>query len=236
MARFTCHLKTNLSKEVGLLRDWEGSLFAGRYRSVPLSDEPEIQLKRLKYILSQGAKEGLVLSPKDWPGVHCARALLEDVALPGVWVDRTRLYAARQRGEKARERDFTEETQLHLAPLPCLSHLERAERGVILADLVASIEAEALERHRRHGTVPLGADAVLHGDPHHEPARPVKSPKPHFHATRRVFRGMMDAFREFTAAYRLAAERFAAGDLAAPFPENCFRPRPPFVEADGFAG
>ncbi|MEO1086451.1 MAG: transposase, partial [Acidobacteriota bacterium] len=83
MASFMCQLKTNLSKEVGRLRDWEGSLYAGRYHSVPLSDEPEVQVERLKYILSQGVKEGLVLSPKNWPGVHSARALLDPDARQG---------------------------------------------------------------------------------------------------------------------------------------------------------
>ncbi|MEO1369468.1 MAG: hypothetical protein AAFX50_20000 [Acidobacteriota bacterium] len=234
MARFTCHLKTNLSKEIGRLHDWEGPLFAGRYRSVPLSDEPEIQLERLRYILGQGVKEGLVLSPKDWPGVHCARALLDNVPLPGIWVDRTRLYAARQRGEEAKERDFTQETELHLTPLPCLARLSQAKQRAVLSELMDSIEAETLQRHRKNGTVPLGAEAVLQGDPHQKPGKLSNSPKPHFHATRRVFRGMVEAFREFTLAYRLAAERFAAGDLGVEFPENCFPPRPPFVEAFGF--
>ncbi|MEM8994551.1 MAG: hypothetical protein AAGF23_07140 [Acidobacteriota bacterium] len=233
MARFTCHLKTNLSKEIGRLHDWEGSLFAGRYRSVPLSDEPEIQLERLRYILSQGVKEGLVLSPKDWPGVHSAQALLDNVPLPGIWVDRSALYAARQRGVDAQEQDFTQETELHLAPLPCLERLPRTQRRAIVSDLIASIEGEAIERHRKNGTEPLGVDAILQADPDHKPRKLTKSPKPHFHATRQVFRSMMEAFRGFTLAYRLAAERFAAGDFGVEFPENCFPPRPPFVEAVG---
>jgi hypothetical protein len=31
----------------------------------------------------------------DWPGVHAARAILEDKSLKGYWFDRTQEYAAR---------------------------------------------------------------------------------------------------------------------------------------------
>ncbi|MEM1180085.1 MAG: transposase [Acidobacteriota bacterium] len=235
MASFACHLKTNLSKEVGKLRNWEGSLYAGRYHAVPVSDEPEIQIQRLRYIVAQGSKEGLVLSPKDWPGVHCACALVDQKPIPGLWVDRTALHAARQRGEAVDEAIFAQQTELHLAALPCWSHLSRAERGSAVEELIRSIEAETLERHRSQGTAPLGVDAILSRDPHGRPRDFTRSPKPHFHATRPVFAQLMEGFRGFVVAYRAAAERLAAGDRTAKFPENCFPPRLPFVEAVGFS-
>ncbi|MEM1181043.1 MAG: transposase [Acidobacteriota bacterium] len=231
MASFACQLKTNLSKEIGRLHDWEGSLFAGRYRSVPVSDEPEIQLQRLRYVLSQGAKEGLVLSPKDWPGVHCAGALANDQPLAGIWIDRTSLYRARQRDGDATEASFTEETELRLAPLPCLQELPAVEQRSVVLNVIAAIEAETLERHQEHGTVPLGIDLILSQDPHTRSTRLRASPRPYFHASRRVFAVLMEGFREFISSYRIAAARLKSGDLTASFPGNCFPPRSPFVAA-----
>ena len=72
----------------------------GRYQAIPVSQEEGAQLERFRYILSHGVKEGLVASPKDWPGVHCAKALVEGEPLRGTWFDRTQEYAARRRGEK----------------------------------------------------------------------------------------------------------------------------------------
>ncbi|MEM8994836.1 MAG: hypothetical protein AAGF23_08595, partial [Acidobacteriota bacterium] len=230
MASFACQLKTNLSKEVSRLQGWEGSIFAGRYRSVPLSDEPEIQRERLKYVLSQGVKEGLVLSPKDWPGVHSANALVEDETLRGIWVDRTRLYAARQRDRNAREADYTEATELELAPLPGLEELPKEERKAELKALIEAIESEIIERHRREGTVPIGVAAVLQTDPHKRPKRFSRSPQPHFHASKRVLKAMMEAFRAFAFSYRVAADLLAKGEHGVRFPENCFPPRLPFVQ------
>ncbi|MEO1082941.1 MAG: hypothetical protein AAFY88_01725 [Acidobacteriota bacterium] len=229
MASFMCQLKTNLSKEIGRIYGREGPLFAGRYRSIPLSDEPEVQVERLEYILSQGTKEGLVLTPKDWPGVHSARALLDDEPIRGVWVDRTGLYAARQRAEDVTEMHFTEQTELHLAPLPCYKSLSIPERKKSICDLVDRIEARALHRHREQGTVPLGVAAVLSCDPHGRPRELSKSPKPHFHASKAAFKAMMEAFRVFVLAYRHAAGRLAEGHREVEFPDNCFPPRLPFV-------
>ncbi len=41
---------------------------------------------------------------------------------------------------------------------------------------------------------------------------------------------MVAAYREFLAAYRVAAERLAEGDLSVAFPEDCFPPPLPFVK------
>ena len=230
MSQFMGQFTSNVSKEIGRVHDWSGPKFAGRYHSVPLSEEPEIHEQRLRYILSQGAKEGLVLSPRDWPGVHCASALADGESLKGIWVDRTRLFAARQKDPNVLEAQFTTEEQLRFTPLKHWSKLSPETRRARIARMVDEIEGLTLKRHRLEGTVPLGADAVCRRHPHEHPHRLAKSPKPHFHATKPVFRVLMDGFREFVAAYRLAAERLADGEQSVRFPENCFPPGLPFVE------
>ena len=230
MSDFMGQFTGNVSKEIGRLYDWPGPKFAGRYHSIPLSEEPEIHEQRLRYILSQGAKEGLVLSPRDWPGVHCASALADGEPLKGIWVDRTRLFAARQKDPHVLESQFTTEEELQLTPLKHLKALGVDARRARIAQIVEEIEELTLERHRREGTVPLGAEAICKRHPHARPNRLARSPQPYFHATKAAFRALMDGFREFVAAYRLAAERLAGGSKDVQFPENCFPPGLPFVE------
>ncbi len=229
MSRFMCHFTTNVSKELGHLYDWPGPKFAGRYKSVPLSDEPEIHERRLKYLLSQGAKEGLVISPHDWPGVHSAKALTIGQMIHGVWIDRTSLFKARQNDPTASEAEFSSEEAVSLTPLPALAHLTPEQYRVRVSEIVQLIEDETLEGHRLKGTAPLGAEAVCRRHPRDRPKQWTTSSKPYFHATKAAFRNLMDGFREFVAAYRLAAESLAQGATNVTFPENCFPPGLPFV-------
>ncbi|MEM6792685.1 MAG: transposase [Acidobacteriota bacterium] len=230
MASFMCHLKTNLSKELGRLHDWPGALWHGRYHSVPVSDEPAAQIARLRYLLSQGVKEGLVMAPEDWPGVHPARPLRTGEAMKGKWIDRTRMYAASLRGKEIREADFTTPQEVQLEPIPALESPEFQGFRSELARLLEEIEEESLDHHRADGTAPAGVREILSMDPHHRPRKPARSPKPLFHAaTRRVRDALIEGFREFLVAYRTAAEKLAAGDRSAQFPEGSFPARLPFV-------
>jgi hypothetical protein len=49
-----------------------------------------------------GAKESLLSSPLEWPGVHALRPLLTGEPVVGTWFDRTQEYAARRRGARRR--------------------------------------------------------------------------------------------------------------------------------------
>jgi hypothetical protein len=230
MAGFMRLVNASLSREVGKIHDWSGSMWARRYTSIPVSDEPESQIARLRYVLSNSAKEGLVLSPLEWPGVHCAAALVHGEPLQGVWIDRTAFHEARKRGRDVSIEDFEEELELHFEPLPCWKHLEETVWRGHVADLVRDIEEETLEMHRRNGTAPAGAGAVKRVNPHHRPEKENRSPKPMFHASAiEVWRQMREAFSAFLAAYADAADRLRRGDLKPGFPPNCFPPGLPFV-------
>ena len=62
-------------------------------------------------------------SPLDWPGINCAGALIDGTPLAGRWYDRTRLFYARRRGERPRDRDFASAEEVVFTRLPCWSHL-----------------------------------------------------------------------------------------------------------------
>lgn len=230
MSKFMCHLKTNLSKEIRRFHGWKGPVFEGRYQHVPLSSEAEIQVQRLRYILQQGAKEGLVLSPRDWPGVHCAKVLDHGEPIRGVWVNRTEYYQAKQKNREVLEAQFTNTEELHLTPLPCWAEIPVDVLHEWISDIIEGIELETKKMHRRQGTAPSGAQAICSRDPSDCANQLTRTAKPKFHATRAGLRPLLEGLREFTLAYRAAAERLAAGHRNVHFPENCYPPGLPFVE------
>ena len=232
LADFMCFVNTNLSKEVGKLHNWSGTLFDDRYHHVPVSDEEGAQIQRLKYCLSNGVKELLVDRPGDWPGVHSVESLLGGEPLLGHWYNRSREYAARQlRGEKdVQAEDFATEEQLVLSPLPCWAHLPASEYRRRVADLIAKIEDEAEQERRRTGKGSLGVEKILAADPHFCPEEVDKSPKPRFHAqSKDVLELMLEAWREVIIAFKEASARLLSGESSFEFPEGTFPPHLPFV-------
>jgi len=224
------HVGTNLSKEIGRLVGWRGKLWWGRYRSIPVSHEEAAQVERLKYILANSVKEGLVERPEDWPGLNSAQALLTGEPLEGLWFDRTKEWAARNHGEKPGRLEFASEEVLHLEPLPCWRHLPPEEIRTRVAELIEQIVAEAAEERRRSGAEVLGAAAAEDQSPHEEPMKVKKSPAPLVHAaTRAVRRELREAYAFFMMAFREASAKLRAGDRSAVFPPGSFPPRLPFV-------
>jgi hypothetical protein len=114
-----------------------------RYQAIVVSGDEEAQVARLRYLLANGCKEGLVARPQDWPGVHVARALVQGEDLTGLWFDRTQEYAARNRGETFDRLKYASPEILHLSPLPCWKHLPDKVWRERALDLIREIEAEA---------------------------------------------------------------------------------------------
>ena len=230
LARFMHFLATNLSKEIGRLRDWQGQLWQKRYNLVPVSNEEKAQVKRLRYLLAAGVKEGLVDQVAHWPGIHSARHLIEDRPLVGHWFDRTAEYIARQRKRPTKAKDFVHEERVFLSPLPCWRHLASNIWRRHISDLVQNIEAEATEERQISGRKSLGAQRILTADPIRRPTEVKKSPKPRYHAvSREAHRQWFEAFAEVLRAYRQASAALRAGDRWVSFPEGTFPPALPFV-------
>jgi len=229
LGNFMSHFSSKLAREVGRLTGWTEKVFGRRYQAIVVSREEAAQMERLRYGLAHGCKEDLVERPRDWPGVHAVRALLEGEILEGLWFDRTQEYAARRRGEAFDRLQYATRELLELDPLPCWRHLPEERRRERITALVADIEAEASARRKRTGAQPLGVAAVLAQNPLRRPERTKTSPAPAFHAAsqaaRREHRGF---YAEFVAAYRDAADKLRAGAHAV-FPIGSFPPALPFV-------
>lgn len=184
LASFMQYFAGNSAREVCRLRGWGDRVWARRYRGIVVSDEEEVQIERLRYSLANGCKEGLVMSPLDWPGLSTAQALYNgEQELEGDWIDRTGLCRARRRGERVTERDFLERVRVLLEPLPCWAPMGWRARRQQARELIAEIERETRARHRLDGTRPLGARKVLASDPLARPVALKKTPAPMFHAS-----------------------------------------------------
>ena len=230
LAAFMGYVNGNIAREANRLHGWSGPLWSRRYRAIVISDDPDDQIERFQYILEQGTKEGLVWRPKDWPGVHCAGALVSGQPLRGHWFDRTARYQARRRGEAVGRYDYSCEETLHLEPLPCWKDLSPGDRQARAAELIHQIEHDNRARHREAGTSPMGVKQILRQHPHSAPAQLATSPAPRFHAScYEVWRCLQAGYWEFLAAFRQAAADLRAGVRNVEFPVGSFPPRQPFV-------
>ncbi len=227
----------NIAREVGRLHGWKGKFWGQPFSSSIVANNEASQIKMLRYVLEQGCKEGLVTRPQDWPGVHAASILLSGRNPKGIWVNRTALYEARRRkGNQGKVRvvDFEEEVELEISQLPCWAELSPEEYRRRIADMVQEIEERTVARHREEGSQSLGRHAVLRQDPHHQPGTAKKSRLPIVHAASEAVRKRyIEAYRIFLDAYRSASKKLREGELDVLFPEGCFPPGLPFVQAHG---
>lgn len=228
LAAFMNYVASNVAREIGKLHDWREKFWARRYRGIVVSHEEEAQVARLAYLLGNGVKEGLVDRPQDWPGVHCAQALLDGTALVGTWFDHTAEYEARRRGEEKPAADFAQAESVVFTPIPCWAAQDPALYRQRIAKLVDSIIADA--RRERGGRAVLGRRAILAQHPHEKPLLCDRSPAPAVHAATKAIRLMLRAqYWQFVAAFRQAAHLLRRGDRLARFPLGAFPPALPCV-------
>jgi hypothetical protein len=221
----------NLAREAGRLHGWREKFWSRRYQAVLVSDEEEAQVARLKYLLSHGAKEGLVPKPQDWPGVHCAHALLLGTALEGLWWDRT-LKARQRRGSApAAGNPYPQHEELPFSPLPCWRHLRvedyRRRIASLMEDIaqeISNLRAQRLPCRRRC------VQRILRQSPEARPSSPPsRRPTPDVHAYRNSKRALLRAaYGDFVVAFRRAAAQLRSGDREAQFPPGSFPPAAPF--------
>ncbi len=234
LARAMCFINSNLAREAGRLHGFREKFWSRRYRAIPVTGELDAQIERLRYMLAHGCKEGFVLTPGEWPGVHCVDALLHGKPLQGVWFDRTLEFEARRRGIEFGARDFTTAYTVKLSPLPCWRHLSAEQYRKAVAELVSEVEADARLRLKETGREPAGAEFIRRQNPLSRPSRSKRSSAPIVHAasmaTRRAFR---EAYRAFLAAFRRASAKLRAGDRSAQFPRFSFPPSLPFARGSG---
>lgn len=230
LSAFMTYFNGNLAKEIVRHVDgWGDKVWSRRFRAIWIPLTEFDQVDRLRYVLAQGAKDGLVMSPRDWPGVTSLPALLEGDSIEGLWFNRTKEYAACRAGKTFHSHDFTNTERTSLSPLPCWAHLDSASYSQRILEMVVDIERETAEHHANARTEPLGLEALRMQRALDRPKRLKKSPAPFCHASsKKIRKAFWEAYSLFYAAYREAADKLKAGDLSAVFPEGCFPPPQPF--------
>ena len=218
MADFMRYVNSKIAREAGRMHHWREKLWGRRYTDVIVSQEPEAQISRLRYLLEQGCKEKLVASPRHWPGASSVEALTRGGPIDGVWVDRTQQHRARERNKPTADSLFTSTERLELSPLPCWEELTEAQHQTQVRRIVREIE-ESME-----GVSVLGKQAILAQDPHDRPKTLARrSPAPRFHAIApKVRRALERAYQLFKSEYREAAEDLRLGKADVCFPPGSF--------------
>jgi hypothetical protein len=194
---------------------WREKFWTRRYRAIVVSGEEGAQRERLKYVLSHGAKEGLVSTPLEWPGAHALRPLLTGEPVTGIWFDRTQEYAARRRGEDFERLCYATPYTVTLSPLPCWEDLSPELQKKRIEEIAREIEAESKARLEERGVPPLGPDAIRRQSPDTIPPRSKKSPAPLFlAASTPTTPSSPPSARRRTSSKREIGMRSSRGDLA----------------------
>ncbi|MEP6652237.1 MAG: transposase [Myxococcales bacterium] len=230
LAAFMQHALSNIAKEVGRHHSWLGPFWSRRYRAIVVADAAS-QSARLRYVLCQGLKEGLIDRVERWPGVSSFKALTTGQPLQGVWHDRSAEYEAKRRGIKPESVETKETYQIHLTVLPALAGVETEEYRRFVRDLVREEESSAAALRAEAGKRGVvGARRVLQENPHNTPLESNHSPAPFVHAACGMVRtAFKTAYAAFVDAFTLAASALRAGQTA-DFPEGSFPPSAPFVK------
>ena len=221
---FMQFILSNIAREIGRLRHWREKFWGRRYRASVVLDEAA-QIDRLKYILSNSVKEGLVKHPRYWPGVHCYRHVTEGTRLDGIWIDRTLGY---KRADLTEE-DITHQSVLNLEPLPCLAHLPRHEYQQTIKTLTKDTldECDLTQRF-------IGTKRILAQNPLSAPDTISRSPAPLVHCVcpklKQVF---VEAYRAFVSAYKEAYQRCVRMRLFTEFPHGSLPPTAWFAHTTG---
>lgn len=219
LAEFMRYFKSNVAIKLNPRIGWGGTFWASRYSSRIVSDEEDAQVDRLLYILKHGVKENLVARPSEWPGVNVAHELANgyDDVIGGAWnVDQP---AA----------DPPESLSFVLSPLPCWSHLNRAQRSEKVRSHVERIERNGRRKRIAEGKKPLGTKDILSQDPQHRPDDLVSSAVSMFHtSSREALEWLQAEWCAFLRLYREATDALKLGEEPQ-FPPGCFPPGLPYV-------
>ena len=228
LAGFMCFVNGNIAREVGRLARWRDKFWSRRYTSIIVSRETAAQEARLKYLLANGCKEGLVASPRDWTGASVATTLLRGgTTMRGKWFDRSKEYRSSLSGKR---QAYVHVETVTISPLPCWVNLNPWEIGEKVLAMTHKIEAETSSRHASLGTTPLGVQKVLKKDRLCVPKNMKRTPAPLFiAATLHAMQELVAAYNDFVASFRTAAEKLRTGHLDVVFPPGSFPPRGAYV-------
>lgn len=200
LSSFLRYFNGSVAKATKEETGWDLRVWQRRASVIEVIDN-DAAADRMRYILAHGAKEGLVASPLEWPGLTCARALTGAEELVGRWRSQTKISRIRATGREPIDSEVERVYPIVLAPLPGWEAFTVEERRVKAADMVADIERDA----RLHHPVPLGVSAVGAQSPFGRSAEPKRNRAPCVHSS------TLAGYLAFRAARKALVDAYRAG-------------------------
>jgi hypothetical protein len=230
LARAMEYIHGNIARELGRKEnsDWRGRFWGRRGRAIVVLTDEDL-VRRMKYLLANSTKEGLVSHPSRWPGAHCAQALCDGKPDVGTWVNRTELRllrnAARASDTQVSEADATSYYRVELEQLPCWAQLSAEQYKQRIRSLCNDIREQAAQARVRTGHTVLGAKRLLRLSPHHRPDSVARSPAPPIHCRdSRLRLWFVEAYKAFVDAYKAAYRRLHQVAISGEFPPGGVSP------------
>ena len=224
LSEFVGYFLGNVAREVGRVVDWRERFWGRRHSSIPILSEEKL-VERMRYLLANGVKEGLVRRPDQWPGVQIASVFTKEMALRGVWYNRTAEYEARRKGRKFHRHEFATRYEIEIDPLPMWVSLDKVEQKKRYVALIEKATQDGQMEARACGRNPKGADAVLRLSPDTRPEDTRRSAAPLCHAdSREQYLSYRHAYRRFVEGYKDALVRWIETLREAEFPNNSLLP------------
>ncbi|MEZ4252401.1 MAG: hypothetical protein R3B99_29675 [Polyangiales bacterium] len=190
LAAFVGYFLARVAQSLNLLLGRVGPVFPRRYDAQPILDE-QAAAGRVKYVLENPKKAGLVRCFTEWPGFVAVAGMHEGDVVETQHFDRSAWQLAKRPPERGR---YWRRGRLHLSRLPGMESLARAR---YVATVKSWCDSPAPERC-------LGVGGVLDVDVKHRPKKPKRGRRPY------AFGNVVDV-----ALYREASlRRYAAYDDA----------------------
>ena len=141
-ANFLGYFHVGVARFLNWRREQVGHVWGGRAHVIPVLPDEATLTGRLRYILGQATKAGLVAHPAEFAGPSSARWMIGGEAIDGAFRDRTK--QCRDKRLKAGPKPdaaYDEAKTVQISPLPCWADLPADElhrRYRALADEVAT--------------------------------------------------------------------------------------------------
>jgi len=209
LAAFMSYFLARVAQTLNLLLGRVGPVFPRRYDAQPILDE-EAAAGRIKYVLENPKKAGLVKCFTEWPGFVAVAGLHDGEELETRHFDRSAWQLAKRPNERER---YWRCGRLCLSRLP---GMESLSCSAYLARVKSWCDSRPADRC-------LGVDGVLDADVNQRPRKPKRSRRPYAFGSPEHVAAYREASRLRYAAYDAARALAKLGDRVV-WPEGMYAP------------
>ncbi|MBI5610195.1 MAG: transposase [Deltaproteobacteria bacterium] len=146
-ADFLAYFHGGLARLVNRCRGQRGHVWGGRARVVAVATDEASLVSRLRYILGQASRAGMVTHPLAFPGSSSSRALAYGESIVGRTVNWTAQCRDRRLVGGPKSADAYETLrEVKLSPLPCWSHVNEAARRRLYRAITDDVGDQKVEQ------------------------------------------------------------------------------------------